>query len=545
MNFQPREDSPTDTARELQAAISIFDWPRVSDISQAYARYLRAAPLLSVRDVKIHLHLLRESLRYEDLRAVADAALGQGLDDAAVRRHYAQALADGGNPAAALQIFRSIVADPSVPGTERIEARGGVGRCYKQLFLDTTAPGRRVQFLNRAIESYLAAYEEDSSRIWHGVNAAALLVLADREHLPAGDHRPVDVAQGIAAGIVSTVEAMPAPDAWAAASVSEALIVLDRAVDAARWGNLFVMAPDVSGFKIASYLRQLLQIWQLDTMAAPGDTLLPMLRSALLRSRGGGVAVAAMDVRASRLAEPANERLEKVLGGDRYQSLTWYRKGLQRCRAVALIENDNQDGVGTGFLLRGPDLHPDLPPTVLATNGHIVPESLTADEAVVRFHGLDGDVDRPPPFRVVRRWWYQPSERPGLDATLLELDGWPTDVDPLPLAGRLPALGGSAQRAYLIGHPRGLTQPQFSLQDNLLLDYDDTVVHYRSPTESGSSGSPVFDSQWKFIGLHHAGGFDTPRLHNHGGTYQANEAIAVSALLGALRVHPPVPENVG
>jgi V8-like Glu-specific endopeptidase len=182
---------------------------------------------------------------------------------------------------------------------------------------------------------------------------------------------------------------------------------------------------------------------------------------------------------------------------------------------------------------------------VLVTNGHVVPERLAVDDAVVVFHGLDGDAGQQPPFRIVRRWWYQPSQRPGLDTTLLELDGYPANVAPLPLAGRLPAITGTTQRAYLIGHPRGLTQPQFSLQDNLLLDYDDTLVHYRSPTEGGSSGSPVFDNQWKLIGLHHAGGFDTPRLHNRGGTYPANEAIALPAIRKALTVYPPVAQDVG
>jgi hypothetical protein len=101
----------------------------------------------------------------------------------------------------------------------------------------------------------------------------------------------------------------------------------------------------------------------------------------------------------------------------------------------------------------------------------------------------------------------------GLNTTLLELDGYPHEVTPVPLAGGLPNLEAQdPPRAYLIGHPRGLEQPQFSLQDNLLLDYDETLVHYRSPSEPGSSGSPVFGSPWQLIGLHHAGGFDTPRL---------------------------------
>ena len=116
---------------------------------------------------------------------------------------------------------------------------------------------------------------------------------------------------------------------------------------------------------------------------------------------------------------------------------------------------------------------------------------------------------------------------------------------PVPLARQLPNLAATdPPRAYLIGHPRGLAQPQFTLQDNVLLDYDDVRLHYRSPTEPGSSGSPVFDSEWQLIGLHHAGGFDMPRLHNRGGTYDANEGISVLAIAAALQQRAPVPEDV-
>ncbi|MGH3997661.1 MAG: trypsin-like serine peptidase, partial [Pseudonocardiaceae bacterium] len=371
------------------------------------------------------------------------------------------------------------------------------------------------------------------------------LARADRDGVDTASHRnPGDLAHQLAAAILATVEAMPEPDAWAKATASEALIALGRHDEAVRRGNAFVRSGDAGAFKVASLLRQLREVWELDTVRPPGDTLLPLLRSALLNYRGGAVVVEPEDVRATRLAEPPDERLERVLSGDRYQSLTWYRNGLARCRAVAQILNANQDGIGTGFLVRGPDLHPELPPLVLMTNGHVSPENLAPADAVVVFRGLDADVGHQREFCVTRCWWYEPSKRPGLDTTLLELDGYPDDVEPVPLARRLPARTMQNPRAYLIGHPRGLSQPQFSLQDNLLLDYDSTVVHYRSPTEGGSSGSPVFDHEWKLIALHHAGGFDTPRLNNHGGTYAANEAIALHAIIARLQSHRPVAEDV-
>jgi V8-like Glu-specific endopeptidase len=58
---------------------------------------------------------------------------------------------------------------------------------------------------------------------------------------------------------------------------------------------------------------------------------------------------------------------------------------------------------------------------------------------------------------------------------------------------------------------------------------------YRTPTESGNSGSPVFDEdEWMLVGLHHAGSKEMPRLKGKGGTYEANEAFSITAIREAI-----------
>jgi V8-like Glu-specific endopeptidase len=53
------------------------------------------------------------------------------------------------------------------------------------------------------------------------------------------------------------------------------------------------------------------------------------------------------------------------------------------------------------------------------------------------------------------------------------------------------------------------------------------VLRYRTPTESGSSGSPVFDQEfWTVIGLHHAA------------LKTENEAIAIRAIQEATGARP-------
>ena len=531
--------------KQFRADASTFDGPALAQLADEYATHLYAIPRPpdSVGQVLQVLLVLRQSRRYEELKLVADAALAHEPDVPAVRRHYAQALVDGGNPALALRLYTELAADETAPRSERIEAQGGIGRCYKEMFLACTDPDRRQRFLNQSLDAYLAAYLEDTEiNTWPGINAVALLARAARDGIQLPPRTPKAAAlkaAALAGDILRTVDSAPVPNTWTEVTACEAAIALGRYDEAAERAEAFIETTP-EGFEVAAFLRQLQEVWQLNTITSPGADLLPVLRSALLAVDGGQVTVASSDLRAARLAgEFGGGRLEAILGTDRYLSLNWYRTGLKRCRAVARIQTADEQGVGTGFLVAGPDLHPDLPPLVVVTNGHVVPEDLDPGRAHVAFHGLDDDPGRQARFRVARQWWYQPSADWGLDTTILELDGYPQDVDPTPLAQGLPPKPLRHRRAYLIGHPGGSAQPQFSLQDNILLDYDHRVLHYRSPTEGGSSGSPVSDDEWRLIGLHHAGGTRMPALNRAGGTYAANEGITIDAIRGGLAHRPP------
>jgi V8-like Glu-specific endopeptidase len=520
--------------KQFRAAASAFDWPALHGLACEYAADLYSVSDLP-DDVGPILMVLRQSLRYEDLEIVADAALAHELVTPAVRRHYAQALVDGGNPAVALRLYTDLATDDTALVVDQMEARGGIGRCYKEMFLSCTEPARRRRYLTRSLNAYLTAYQENTAHTWHGINAVALLARARQDgiDLPAG----MPEAAAVADEILRAVDSSPVQDTWTEVTACEAAIALGRYDEAVERAEAFVETkPD--GFTVAAFHRQLHKVWQLTTSSSPGNELLPVLRAALLRYSGGQVTVQSTDVRATRLAEFDDQRLERVFGVDSFLPLTWYRTGLQRCRAVARIQTENDNGVGTGFLVSGPDLHPNLPPLVVVTNGHVVPEDLDPADALIAFHGLDDDPGRQTRFRVARQCWYEPS-RHGLDTSILQLVDYPADVIPIPLAMALPPKPLRHRRAYVIGHPHGLAQPQFSLQDNVLLDYDERVLHYRSPTEPGSSGSPVFDNKWRLIGLHHSGATRMPQLNNAGGTYAANEGITIDAIRARLATRPP------
>lgn len=521
---------------EFQLAAGGFDWPRVRSLADEYVAHLRADAKPAGRSERTAiLEILRNNRRYDEIADVVDALLSQGIDDPALRRHHAQALVERGNPAAALLTFQAIAENPRASADERVEARGSAGRCYKELFLATADPARRREFLHRALSAYGDSYREDRSNYWSGVNLIALLTRStvDGIDLPSGESQS-DVT-GIATDILEVVESAAPGDAWAQATAVEVYHALGRTEEMIAQLETFLTLAQPSAFAINSLLRQLTDVWMLTADAPPGDTVLAQLRSELLTRSGGVVTVGPNELSNERLEKLSTPSLEKVFGAERFVTLRWYLNGLARCQAVARIETVSEAPVGTGFLVSGKSLHPGLPDRVLMTNGHVVPETLHADGAVVAFHGMPRGDAITPRARVVRQLWSDSSERGHLDTTLLELDRVPEGVDPVPISTRTPVIDDAPERAYVIGHPGGLESPQFSLQDNLLLAVNDSLLHYRTPTEPGSSGSPVFDENWDLIAIHHAGSAEMARIDGRPGSYSANEGILISAIVNRLR----------
>jgi hypothetical protein len=121
-----------------------------------------------------------------------------------------------------------------------------------------------------------------------------------------------------------------------------------------------------------------------------------------------------------------------------------------------------------------------------------------------------------------------------LDVTVATLEALDGGADALGVGTELPLVNPKS-KAYVIGHPRG-SGLQISLHDSVLLDIDDDerLLHYRTPTDPGSSGSPVFNSRWEVIAVHHGGSKAAPRLHGSG-SYEANEGITLAALRRKLK----------
>jgi hypothetical protein len=141
---------PGPSQRELQQAADELDRPRVAELSAELIDYVEQAqepyPLVSAKAI---LRTLRSHRHFTLLQQVADAFIRSGLDDPTIRRQYAQALLDHGNLVAAEAVLRTLVADTKGQGNEHDEARGLLGRAYKQMYLATGTAARAASSVPR------------------------------------------------------------------------------------------------------------------------------------------------------------------------------------------------------------------------------------------------------------------------------------------------------------------------------------------------------------------------------------------------------------
>jgi hypothetical protein len=530
--------------QELGQALETFDWPAADTLCNEIVELIHQQgegfPPASANRV---LKALRGKRRFECLTLVTEALLRSGHADARVRRQYAQSLIDRNILFAPELVLHNNIHDLSTPAGELAEAHGLTGRIYKQLYVNLRTPGKsRQRFLERALGEYLSTYRLDpKENLWHGVNSVALLHRAQRDGLvlPIGGlPDPKALATEILATLQEKEAQMDSLPVWDIATALEALVALGRHEEAVDKALEYNLRPDADAFEISSTMRQLEEVWGLTHEESPGSELLPILRAANLKRQCGQCVFAAKNVPGElkrientkrNAPEPGKARaaLQKRLGEDGTQTMEWYAKGLEQAKAVARVELLNGKGHGTGWLVNRSDFFAgDSKQKLLVTNSHVIspdnfPGALAPDEARANFEAAGQK------FELGEVVWSSPPDEPGLDVTFVSFKGSEPDTEPLRIHSRGVKLQVPPQRVYIIGYPgsRGL---EISLHDNALLGCNDRLLHYRAPTEPGSSGSPVFeDMDWRVVGLHHAGDRGLQRIDGQPGVYDANEGISI------------------
>jgi hypothetical protein len=497
---------------------------------------------------------LRNAVLYEEMGALAEAVSRRDPKDARNRRLYGQYLIETGRATAAIDLLTPLAQRLPKDDPEFAEAMGLIGRANKQIFFDAgdkADPSARAA-LEQAIAAYRIPFEASPRKnTWHGVNLVALLNRARRLGLQiAPDLSLKRVSASLVAELAATPDETRDPE-WYLPTLAEASLGLGDWDVVEKNVSAYAASDDVRPFQIESTLRQFTQVWDIEALDERGRGLVATLRARLLQLKGGAIKATPEEMQRWRAQDPPTDgQLQAVLGAEGPQTYAWWWTGLKRAASVCAIRQKLGQRFGSGFLLKAGAL--GLEPAdelVVLTNFHVVNKdgalgALTPDSAEVAFEAADKAQTWP--VKAILR--SSPTARH--DASVLRLEGAPTGVAPLALAAALPPVASNA-KAYIIGYPGG-QDLAFSFQDNELLDHEGppggapqiagvSRVHYRTPTEPGSSGSPVFGaSGWEVIALHHKGSKDgkdekgLPRLNGKAGSYAANEGISLLSIRGAI-----------
>lgn len=493
------------------------------------------------------LKALRSNRRFGHMRMLAQAFIDDGCDDPQVTRQFSQALIEAGETSPAIGLLESVINDDKTPFEEWAEAKGLLGRAWKDRAVRTRGVRDDVaaMAIKTAFDSYRDAYEKDPALIYQGINHVALAAL-DRGLSLSKQTR--NSALKTARDIFERVNDTPEGNrtAWDIATAAEALIAQGKTEESISWFRSYVTHKDTDSFALAGTIRQLSEIWEIGNDDDGGELLAP-LHAKLLELPGGRFTISNEELK--QMASVSSESYEKVLGDIGPRTYRWMKRGFDLARSVALIRKNGR-GFGTGFIVKGSSLDERLGDELLVlTNSHVVSApplegAARPDQVTINFE-LAAQEETTEDFQVAEILWQSPPTEH--DASLLRLDpAIPDTFEEMQFSNNLPILDeNETQRIYIIGHPGG-GEISFSFEDNELLDYelhlidshDDPApcrVHYRTPTEQGNSGSPIFNGNWRAIGIHHKGGTGLPKLNGQEGLYAANEGIWIESIRRKIR----------
>lgn len=212
--------------------------------------------------------------------------------------------------------------------------------------------------------------------------------------------------------------------------------------------------------------------------------------------------------------------LEKIIGSaDNLFRISWLEKALKASKAVCKVVRPDGEA-GTGFLDKD---------GYLFTNNHVLDTADIAAGAVIQFNFEESASGNAKPvseykldasdFKTSPVEEFDFTRVRVIDNGNIRLGEW----------GYLEFEGGAApatgQGVTIIQHPKG-GDKRIALRANEVLGQQDKYLYYTTDTEPGSSGSPVFNQDWKVVALHHA----ARQFNGH----DANEGVLFGNILHAL-----------
>lgn len=558
--------SPDEALEALRTAVAERDSGTVEELCRTLAADIRLEAVeVPARTGQKMLSLLRGRLHFNEMVTLGAVLSRAHPEHAKIRHLYAQGLIDSGQVDRALELLEGLVGDLEPPENLRSQEYddymkeflwgwGLIGRVHKQSYVDSPSePARKAKWLQAGVDAYSRGWAEERNP-WHGINLVALLARATRDEVVLEtEHDMEELATALLHSVEDRVEDAKA-DLWDDVIAMEAALALGKTETAIRWAESYVkkgLARDRGEFEFASTLRQLQEVWGVDPDGEFGSAVVPMLEAVVLdqglRSEDGSGSIELESQSVARMRSPDTfKRLERVFGDDSFVTTRWLHILLDRLAAIGVVTEMGR-GIGTGFLVPGATLSDTLGDEGLfVTNSHVVSDDdeLIASAPANKTPSRPEDVtitfeilfnEAPEEFKVEEVVFTSPPDQ--LDVSVLRLDRpvYEGLIESYPVSTDL-ADPADRPRLYIAGHPGG-GGLRVSMHDNHLLDFDDRRMHYRTPTNPGSSGSPVFNDQWKLVGLHHAGSAEMPKLDGSGEVIEANEGIRLGAILEGLRRH--------
>ncbi|TDM06556.1 MAG: hypothetical protein C4K60_18710 [Ideonella sp. MAG2] len=417
------------------------------------------------------------------------------------------------------------------------EYQGQQGRIAKQRFVLSNNPDE----LARAIELYAARYRDNGRPYFHGINVVALVAAQERLDSslpPPHDLQLPALAEAVLADLKRKI-ANGDDSQWPLATASEACLALNQCDDAELWLHRFLLHPQTHPFHIESYSRQLREIWRGNALR--NTTCADRLSSIIDRHVMHTQKRWSISPEMVKTARSDPQSLEKNFSGERTFTVSTIQRMLEKCASIGCVTDTNGRRLGTGFLVAASSLglgsDSEL---VFVTNAHVisdtVKDAIPTANAWVTFELESEAKCKPISHKVMPQVLFtSPPGDPGitaqdrLDVTVVKLESWPDGGLALRTNDSLPTPSRKS-KVFVVGHPSG-DALQISLHDSELLDVcdHDRLLHYRTPTEPGSSGSPVFNTNWEVVALHHAGSAAMPRLRGNG-QYEANEGISIRSI---------------
>ncbi|RXK86382.1 trypsin-like peptidase domain-containing protein [Filimonas effusa] len=206
----------------------------------------------------------------------------------------------------------------------------------------------------------------------------------------------------------------------------------------------------------------------------------------------------------------SKKTLEKITGEkSTLLPVSFMEKGIIKARAVARIETS--DSLGTGFLISKDNL--------FLTNNHVLHSREESGLSKVQFN-----------YQKTNTGALAIFEEFEVDNTVFETsvaDDWSIvkiKGNPAEKYGFLKLTETKTRKddfVNIIQHPGG-EDKKIGIYHNIVTYADDNIVQYLTDTMPGSSGAPVFDSDWNVVALHHSGGWikepgaPTEALRNEG-----------------------------